>query len=185
MTDTLFSRNTGVRQASFQMQYLDEVAETIRDDAISQAREKLGAAQCGADLDSLLRRSDFFDYFKHGLASGVVNVLAAQDQDVQVVYTYDPSMNPDNETGEDLAQDPAVHLIVLVTTPTTALEVLVASLDRALTASLKELASPRFTRRESVLDLNLVTVEDVRLGVSYAGLLSGLFASPLKIWQRE
>jgi hypothetical protein len=181
MTDALYSQETGVRQTNFQMNYLDEVAETIRDDAIAQARKKLGAARPREDLDSLLNRLDFFDYFKYGLASGVVNVLTSYDPYVQAVYLYDPSANPDDETVGELLRDASVHLYVLVTAQTRELMALISAFDRALTASLKELPSSRFAQRDSILDVNLVTGEDVRCGA----VLSGIFASPLKIWQRE
>ncbi|HJW84244.1 MAG TPA: hypothetical protein VJ754_08060 [Anaerolineae bacterium] len=185
MTDTIFSWETGVRPANSRPHYLDEAAETIRDDAIAQARQKLGAAQCRTGLDSLLRRPDFLGYFQHGLASGVVNVLAASDQAVHAVYTYDPSINPDNEAGACLPQDAAVHLIVVVAAPAAAVEALIAALDRALTASLKDLPSPRFAQRESLLVVSLVSLEDVRCGANCAGRWVGLFAAPLEIWRRE
>jgi len=186
MADTIFSWKTEVSEANFRaLSYLDEVAETIRDDAITLAREKLGAARCGANLGRLLGQSLFFDYFKHGLAIGVVNVLAASDWNVQAVHIYDPTHNPGNDAGEDL-QDATLHLIIeLVAQPNVALESLMADLDQALAATVRELPSPRLARRESILDISLVTEEDVRYGLNAAGLLVGLFASPLKIWQRE
>lgn len=185
MTDTIFSRQAGVRPANSRPQYLDEVAETIRDDAIAQARQKLGAAHCRTGLDSLLRRPDFLGYFTHGLASGVVNVLAASDQAVHAVYTYDPSINPDAEAGAYLPHEVAVHLIVVITAPASALEALIAALDRALTASLKELPSPRFAQRGSLLVVSLVSLEDDRYNTNRAGGWVGLFAAPLEMWRRE
>ena len=185
MTDTIFSWEAGVRPANSRPGYLDEVAETIRDDAIAQARQKLGAAQCRTGLDSLLRRPDFVGYFQHGLASGVVNVLAASDQAVHAVYTYDPSINPDDEVDTCLPHDAAVHLIVVVAAPAAALETLISALDRALVASLKELPSPRFAQRESLLVVSLVSRDDIPYDTDCAGGWVGLFAAPLEIWRRE
>ena len=185
MTDTIFSRQTGVRPVNSRPEYLDEVAETIRDDAIAQARQKLGAAHCSTGLDCLLRRPDFLGYFQYELASGVVNVLAASDRAVQAAYTYDPSANPDAEAGACLPQDATVHLIVFVAAPAPALEALMAALDRALTASLKELPSPRFAQRESILVVSLVSLEDARYGTNCAERWLDLLTAPLEMWRRE
>lgn len=164
---------------------LDETAETIRDDALALVKQRLHIIQRDANLESLFRHPDFFDRFKDGLAAGVAKALAANDQRVLVIYTYDPLANPDKESGEEMPLDATVHLLVLVATPSAALSAFVASLDRALTASLKSLPSPLFVQRESVLDVNLITEKDVRLGLGYAALLSSLFVPPIKVWARE
>jgi hypothetical protein len=74
--------------------------------------------------------------------------------------------------------------LVQVAKPSAALEVLIVSLDKELTAKLRALPSTRFAERASVLDVNLLTEEDVRLGTGYAVMLSSVFAPPLKVWQR-
>jgi len=177
-------RQSVVTHNAVQVLHLEEVAETIRDDALAQARKKIGALRRGANLAGLLERPDFLDYFKYGLASGVANVLAANDQNVQAVYVYDPALDAGSEAGEDPPRDVGVHLLVWVTTPSAALEALIASLDRALAASLKDLPAPGFRQRESILDVNLLSDDDMRRGVNYAGLLKGLFAPPLPVWRR-
>lgn len=184
MATTIFTRETKKKVIVTRAPHLVEVAETIRADALAQARAKLDPAWRDAHVASLLNRPDFIDYFKYGVAVGVSSALVANDQNIQAIYTYDPSTNADSDAGEDMPQDATVHLLVRVTTSTAALEAFVSSLDRALTASLKDLPSPRFAQRESILDVNLVTEDDVQRGSGYAGLLSGIFAPPLKVWQR-
>ena len=161
------------------------IAVSIRDEALTLAQDSYAVYQRGSDIGSLLRHSGFFDTFKHGLAGGVANALAANDQRVLAVYSYEPSMNPDSESGEDMPMEATVHVLALVAAPSAALESFVAALDSALTASLKELPSPLFASRESVLDVNMITEKDVRLRLGYAALLSSVFAPPLKVWSRE
>ena len=163
---------------------LDEVVETIYQDALALAQERLTAPMRGLELERLLRRPEFVDNLKYGLATSIANVLAANDPRVLAVYAYDPSTNPDSESGEEMPIDPTVRLLVLVQSSSAALEAFIASLDRALTASLKALPSPKFEPRTSILDVNLLTEQDVQAGRGYAILLSSVFAPPLKIWQR-
>jgi hypothetical protein len=165
--------------------HLTEVAESIRDDALALARGRLSPRQRDLDLESLFHHSAFFDYFKYGLASGVANVLAANDQHITAIHVHDPSASTDSGTGGDVLLDATVHLLVMVTSPSAALDALIAALDRALTGSLRSLPLPEFSKRGFVLDVSLITEEDIRLGVGYARLLSSVFTPPLQVWQRE
>jgi hypothetical protein len=165
-----------------QVSQLAEVAENIRDDAIVLARRRLTPLQRDAGLEILFQNPSFFGYFKYELTVGVADALAENDRHVLAMYHYDPSANPGNWAGEDM--DATVHAIALVSVTSAALEALVSSLDRALTASLKDLPAPQFAQRESILDVVLVTEEEVELGKGYAKMLSSVFAPPLKIWER-
>jgi hypothetical protein len=181
MTSTLL---TNERVARPKVLPLPELAETLRDDALGQAREKISPLQRGSDLGNLLDTPAFLDAFKYELASGVARALSENDKSVQAVYTYDPSTNPDSESGEDLPMTATVHLLVRVVKSSAALEAFIATLDRELTAKLKSLPSDRFARLESVLDVNMVTEQQVRMRAGYAALLSSVFAPPIKLMLR-
>jgi hypothetical protein len=163
---------------------LQEVVETIREDALILAQDRLTDAMRGQDFKYLFRRPDFADNFKYGLAAGVAMALSDNDPQVEAVYTYEPSANPDSELGNDVPVDATVHLLVKVQASSAALTAFIAALDRALTAELKNLSSPQLAQRESVLDVNLITDKDIEEGRGYAVLLSSVFAPPLKVWQR-
>jgi hypothetical protein len=171
--------------ASMQVIQMREVAETIRDDALESANSKLGAFQRGRDLKDLLKQSYFFDGFMYGLAIGIAEAISANDERVFAIYICEPSGNPDFEAGVDMPLDASVHQLLLVSKPSAALEAFITSLDRAMVASLKDLPSPLFARREWILDAKLLSEEDVVRGTGYAILLSSTFAPALKIWQRE
>ncbi len=162
---------------------IDDVAETIRNDAIEFARQQVDGEDAG--LISLLGRRDFFESFKYGLMSKVAEVLAATDRNILAVYTYDVDMNPDAEIGGELPLDATARLLVHVSTPSAALQAFISALDRALLASLKELPSPLFKERAFILDINLITDQDIRQRIGFAKLLTSPFAPPLKVWQRE
>jgi hypothetical protein len=171
-------------QTTRQVPYLEDVTETIRDDAVEEARSKLSPFQSALSLEQLLEEDGFVDYFKYGLVSGVAKALAANDKHVQAIYALDPSANPDSETGASLPVEMTMHLIVKVSRSSAALEAFIDSLDKAMVRSLQSLPSPRFQMRTSILDVTVVTVEDVRHRVGYAALLSSMFAPALKIWER-
>lgn len=162
--------------------HLGAAAEAIRDDALAEAREKLGPAQRQADLAEVLRQPEFINHFVYGLTTRVAATLAAYDPRVRAVYTYDLSNNPADDVSEEERLDTTVHLLVLVTEPSAAQRAFVASLDRALAASLRDLPAPLFAQRESILDVNTITEKDVRLGLGLAGMLGAVFAPPIKIW---
>jgi hypothetical protein len=164
--------------------YVEDTIRAVRDNALVEAREKLGAFRQDETVEALLARAGFMDRFKYALASGVAATLAANDKRVQEVYTYDPSAVPDSEGSATLPVDPAVHLLVKVSAASAALDAFVASLDRALTASLKELPSPVFTHREFILDVVVIDDEDVRLRRGPAAVITSVFAPALKIWER-
>ena len=161
------------------------LTDRLQSNAIAQARQKVAISQRGAELETLLDVPAFLDAFVHALARGIAEVLAENDKFVQAVYTYDPSINPDSESGDDLPVSATVHLLVRVSKPSAALEAFIASLDTALTAKLRELSSSQFAPRTSMLDVHLITEEDVQLGRGYAALLSSLFAPPIQVWQRN
>ena len=164
---------------------LADLAGTIRDEAIAAARNRLAVAQRDQDLATLLPHLSFLGNFKHGLVSGVAQALAANDQRVRAVYTYDPGLNADSETGEETPPDMTLHLLVLVETRSAALEAFTHSLDRALAESLKGLPAPLFAQREFILDVSLITEQDVRRGRGPAALLSAVFTPPIKVWPHE
>ncbi len=151
--------------------YLDDVSMTIRDDAIEQARSKLSIS---LSLEQLLKDNRFIGYLKYGLATGIAEALAANDARVQAIYLYDPS--------DDLEM--TLHLIVETSASSAALDAFIESLDQALTRCMRDLPSPLLEGRTFIMDVNMVTEEEVRHRVGYAAFLSSMFAPALKIWKR-
>jgi hypothetical protein len=162
---------------------LDEVAETIRVEALVSAQQKMSALQRSLDLSQALTQPDFLDSFKYGLALGMSKVIAANDPRVQSIHLFEPSANADGDAvGYNL--DPSIHMLVVVRAGSPALEAFLASLDRAMVASLRDLPTPLFSEREWLLDAKLVTEQMLAEGKGYACLLGSSFAPPLKVWER-
>ncbi len=184
MTTTIFSpQATSVAEAKAVP--MQEIAEQLWNDALAQARQKMTPFHRQAELSELLGVPAFVDAFNHALASGISKILAENDKFLQAVYTYDPSMNPDSESGIDLPASPFVHLLVQASKRSTALTALIDSIDDALTNKLRELPFGAFAQCKSMLDVNVITEEDARRGTGYAVLLSSVFAPPIKVWERN
>jgi hypothetical protein len=168
-----------------QVTRLQEAAETIRDNALSAARSRMPVRQQNALLADLLQLPLFLNSFKYSLAEGATNVIVANDGNVQAVYHFEESANPDSETEEALTPDVGVHLLLLVNSNSAALEAFIKALDGTLTGLIRELPSPIFTKRTSVLNVLPITQEDVASKRGYGALLSSIFARPVKLWARN
>ncbi len=120
----------------------------------------------------LISHPRFLPAFKLALAAGVACTLGEHDAQVRSVYAYDSA-------------DTVLHLLVLVGRPSSALTMFIASLDRALAACLDELSLPEWYRRESVIDMHVITPKEVRLGIGPAALLSAVVHPPLAVWSRD
>lgn len=161
--------------------YLADVAETIRDDALKQACAGLGNLAKRLDQRALFERPDFVERFKFQMAKAVALAVAANDQRVEEVHLYDPELNPE---GSGDCIDATVHLLAVVSTRSAALESFIASLDRSLVHSLSKVEVQLFKQRESILDVRLITQEDIASNSGYAVLLRSIHAPALKLWER-
>lgn len=169
--------------APAELTQLDEVAETIRVEALVSAQNKMGALQRGLDISQALARPDFVDSFKYGLALGAAKVIAANDPRVQSIHLFEPSGSADSDAPSFNA-DPSINMLVVVSAGSPALEAFIASLDRAMIASLRQLPTQLFAEREWILDAKLLTEEMLAEGRGYACLFGSSFSPPLKVWER-
>jgi len=164
---------------------LPELARTIRDIALAKAlRGRRAYAGDEALLELDLQRPAVLESVKDGIAQGVAHALAFHEAQVKAVYAYDPSANPDNETGEDRPFDPVLHLLVLVAGASSTLPAFIRELDQALVESLRDVPSLAFAMRETILDVILLTDEDVQQRTGYGSLLSSVYAPAIEIWRR-
>ena len=152
----------------------------LRDEALMRTFERLSAQS--VDLERWLNRPDTFSYFMHSLGSAVARTLAGQDPGVLAVYAYEPSPDACDET---MQADAELHLIVRVVNSTSGLEAFVAELDRALIDALKAWPLSRFAQRTSVLDVSLISEDDIRFDSGRANLLSAVFSPPLPLWRPD
>lgn len=163
-----------------------EIAETVRNEALTLAYKGFADAPPDGDLQKLLASPAFVNHVKYRLAIAVANVLGTYDRRVlSVHYVYNTAPDPDAPVDPDAPGDPLLHLLVLITSPTAALEAFVRGLDRALVHSLRQLPSPEFAGLTTVLDIKLFAEEESRRGTGWTAHLRSEFAPPVPLWERE
>ena len=164
---------------------LKDAIESIRNNAINYARNKMPPQLQNEELSRLLERRDFIQYFRHALAHEIAQVLGTYDQHVQAVYLFDESINPDAETEDYLPHvDLTIHLLLEVTSNSAALGSFITSLDRGLTEELREMPT-KFSGYTSFLDIIPITKQAIQERRGYAALLSSIYARPRKVWPLE
>jgi hypothetical protein len=65
------------------------------------------------------------------------------------------------------------------------LKILGRRLDRSLMKSLTGLNWPRFQKRESILEVQQVTLNELRHGIGYGAMFSAVYTVPEKVWPKD
>lgn len=166
-----------------QVTHLQEIARKICKEALSQASHKLAPAQQTLELEYLLQNQDFSQNFKHHLAKGVAETLGANDRHVQTIYIFEPATP--SETGQYQPLAATIHLLVVVSKLSAALDAFIEALERGLSRYLKELSPALLAGHCSTMNVILVTEAAVEQRQGYASLISSILASPFKLWERK
>lgn len=185
MVTTSVSKKTGKKDRAVQIVQVEEIAKTLREDALQLTSEQVSRFDRGKDLAELFEQFDFIERFKYNLAKGVARSLAQNDERIQAVYQFGESANPGVDGGEYTLIDPSIHLICLVDVPTAGLQAYMDGLDRALTGELKSLPTSCFAKLSSALDIAVITREDVDQRRGVAALLTSLHAPALPVWKKD
>lgn len=182
MTTQLLHRQDREAPETGRVARSEEIADAIFDQAVASARGQMRADQQLTDFHELAQRPGFGGPFLRALTVGVAQALASHDQRVIAVYAYEAS--PKSGADAPAPSGALMPLLVVVTAPSAALDAFVASLNRALCARLSLLPGARFSPSGPVLDINVVTEQEVRQEVGIARLLSAMLP-PVRLWQRK
>ena len=81
--------------------------------------------------------------------------------------------------------DGSIHLLVKVPRLSNAVRVMGKVLDRSLVKTLKQLGWERFQKRQTVLEVQQVTADELRHGISYGAMFHAVHSVPVKVWPRK
>jgi hypothetical protein len=121
------------------------------------------------------------DYFQYGVAAQVGELLGGLDDEVQSVYLYDDEATSDDVALGEVAPS-LVHLIVLASRKTSALESLIVGLGRAVAQSYGRLFDK--PQLQHVLDVQVMDTSELEARVGLGALMSSLHHRPSQVWKR-
>jgi hypothetical protein len=153
------------------------IANDLCEKALNDAKEQLHPLLREVELDRLEKRSEFVQAFKSALEKGIARKLAAWQPAVEAVFKFDETLAENRE-----AWDGSLHLLVKVPRLSDAIKALNKKLDQSLLRYLKQLGWSRFRKRQSILEIQQVTPNELRHGVSYGAMFSAVYNVPVKIW---
>jgi hypothetical protein len=156
---------------------LGQVANRICESAIEEAKSQLHPLLRTADLHRLGQRSEFIKAFKAALERQIAQRLAAWHPDVQEVFQFEESWMESRSRW-----DGSIHLLVKVPYLSKAIKAMGRSLDKSLVKYLRSLGWTRFQDRESVLEVQQVTYEEMRHRISYGAMFCAVYSVPVKVW---
>jgi hypothetical protein len=153
------------------------VANDLCEKALNEAKEQLHPLLRDIELDRLEKRTEFVQAFKSALEKSIARKLAAWQPGVEAVFKFDETLAENRE-----AWDGSIHLLVKVPRLSIAVKALGKKLDQSLLRYLKQLGWSRFRKCQSILEIQQVTTNELRHGVSYGAMFSAVYNVPVKIW---
>jgi hypothetical protein len=157
-----------------------QVANRICEQALSDAKEQLHPLMRNSELHQLRKRNEFVQAFKLALEKRIAQTLAVWQPNVQAVFKFDPSRMENREVW-----DGSIHLLVKVPHVSNAIKTIGKKLDQGLTYCLKQLGWSRFQQRQSILEVQQVTPQELRHGISYGAMFYAVYTVPVKVWSRR
>jgi hypothetical protein len=83
------------------------------------------------------------------------------------------------------AWDGSIHLLVKVPHLSDTINKIGRKLDQSLTYCLKGLGWSRFQSHKSLLEIQQVTLNELRHGTSYGAMFYAAYSVPVKVWSRR
>lgn len=148
--------------------------------ALDEAKAELHPLLRSVELERLAQRHDFLQAFKGALERRIARKLAAWQPGVQAVFKFDETPLENLESW-----DGSIHLLVKVPRLSNTVKAFGQTLDKVLVKRLKQLGWSRFEKRQSILDVQQVTPNELRHGVSYGAMFYAVYTAPVKVWPQD
>ena len=84
---------------------IEEKMNGLINTAIEVTRAKLSSSFRKNNLGELFKRHDFMNWFKYNLSENISEILSENDKKILEIHLFEPSANPDAESGEYLPMD--------------------------------------------------------------------------------
>lgn len=174
---TNWQREKTVEHAPPAVQDIGQVANDLCEKALNEAKAQLHPLLRSVEVERLAQRSDFLQAFKGALERRIARKLAAWQPGVQAVFKFDETPMENLESW-----DGSIHLLVKIPRLSNTVKAFGKTLDKVLVKRLKQLGWSRFEKRQSILDVQQVTPNELRHGVSYGAMFYAVYTAPVKVW---
>jgi hypothetical protein len=158
----------------------DDVANDLCEHALRDAKSQLHPLLQTIGLERLDQRSEFLQSFKGALEQHIARKLVAWQPDVQAVFKYDETPLENLEPW-----DGSIHLLVKISRLSNRIKAIGTMLDNSLVKYLRQLGWPRVHTRQWVLDIQQVTLNELRHGIGYGAMFYAVYTAPVKIWPQN
>ena len=157
-----------------------KVTAELCENALNDAKRKLHPLLRDVELSRLDHRDEFLRAFKSALEKRCARKMAAWSPHVQAIFQFDETRLANMEYW-----DGSIHLLVRVPRLSNVIEVLGKQLDSGLVRYLTQVGWQRFRARRSVLDVQQVTVSELRHAVGYGAMFCAVYTVPIEVWPRD
>ena len=154
-----------------------QVASTLCEKALEDARSRLHPLLQNNELDRLDQRDVFLRAFKSALERRIARQLAIWHPGVQAVFKYDETQMSHLENWNGV-----IHLLVKVPRLSSTVKAFGKKLDKSLVNCLRQLNWRRFRTCQSILNVQQVTPNELRHGISYGAMFCAVYNTPIKVW---
>lgn len=165
------------QKQSIQDNVLEQTANNLCEKALNDAKNQLHPLLQNVELDRLDQRNEFTNAFKRALEREIARKLATWQPGVQAVFRFDKTWTENMKSW-----DGSIHLLVLISNLSNRLKEWSETLDQNLMNTLKQLGWSRFHGSQSILEVQQVTPNEIRHGVSYGAMFSAVYSVPVKVW---
>ena len=168
------------QQGSIQDNDLERAANHLCEKALDDAKNKLHPLLQNIDLDCLDQRVEFTHAFKRALEHRIARTFVGWQPGIQAVFQFDEPRGKNHEHW-----DGSIHLLILVSRLSKRVKMLGELLDQSLVKYLRHLGWSRFQTSDSILEIQQVTPNEVRRGISYGAMFYAVYTVPVKVWPKK
>ena len=173
-------REKPVEHLSSAAKDIGQVVNDLCEKALEDAKAQLHPLLRTAAVERLGQRREFLQAFKSALERRIARKLADWQPTVQAVFKFDETQTEPMESW-----DGSIHLLVKVPRLSNAVKALGKALDKGLVKRFNQLGWSHFQKRQSILEVQQVTSNELRHGVSYGAMFYAVYNAPVKVWPQE
>jgi hypothetical protein len=157
-----------------------QAAENLCEKALNDARAQLHPLLRSAELHLLGERHEFVETFRLALERRIARKLATWQTRVLSIFRFDQTRRPPG-----CPWDGSIHLLAKVPRVSKTIQAWGQTLDNSLLPCLRALGWSCFQERQSVLEIQQVTPEEIRRGIGYGGMFFAAYTRPVSIWPQD